>query len=77
MGVSMLKFSNDGTKLISVGAHGEKAIAVWTVHDGRVLSSTLISDEVHDLAVLKSSDLMFSTVGYNTFKLWKTDPDDT
>ena len=33
-GVSMLRFSNDGNKLISVGAHGEKAIAVWTVHDG-------------------------------------------
>ena len=60
-----------------MGAHGEKAIAVWTVHDGRVMSSTLINEEIHDLAVMDGSELMFCTVGFNTFKLWKTDPDET
>ena len=72
-----MKFSNDGKNLISIGAHGEKTIAVWTVENGRVLSSTLIGEEVHDLAVLQTQELMFTTVGFSSFKLWKIDPEDT
>lgn len=80
-GVAQLAFSNDNTQLISTEVstkgHGQQMIAVWNLEEGSLISSAQFEGHINDITVFAdSTELIFATVGYNQFKLWKIDYED-
>lgn len=75
-GISLLAFSHNSKQLVSVGTEDEPLIVVWDVEQGSVVTSTINTGSVNDISILSNPDeLIFATVGNQSFKMWKIDPE--